>query len=241
MQPLSRVKPDAVTHWGDPTTMSRRPELAVKVARCIAQWSEIELHLGAFLGLLLHANQDAAVAMYSGLENRSAQLRMITSAAKASVPPEHFDVLSVLFSAIIRPAMRERDRLAHWSWGHADDLPDALLISEPGRTLRNLMGALKHLPGIERAAVPSNFDEIFVIRESDLEGIIERSATAKGHLRLAMATVWDFNPPQERAEYLRQLSNVPQIREGLDRLGRDRQKTPEARQPSPPPEPNGTA
>jgi hypothetical protein len=115
MQPLSRVKPDAITDWGDPTSMTKRPTLAAKVARSIAQWSEIELHLGAFLGLLLHTNQDAAVAMYSGLENRSAQLRMILSAAKASVPPEHFDVLSVLFSAVIRPAMRERDKLAHWA------------------------------------------------------------------------------------------------------------------------------
>jgi len=228
------VKPNAITDWGDPTTMTRRPQLAAKVARCIVHWSEIEIHLGAFLGLLLHANQKAAVAMYSGIENRAAQLRLIVCAAEASVPPDHFNVLSVLISAIIRPAMKERDKLAHWAWGFSDDLPDALLISEPARTLESLMKALISQPGIEHAAVPINFNQIFVVRDGDLEGVIERSIAAKDHLRMAMATVWEHNAPPRRAEYLRQLSNVPQIREGLNRLARDRQKTEATQPPSPP-------
>jgi hypothetical protein len=198
MQPLSRVKPDAATDWGDPTTMARRPELAAKVARCVALWSEIEIHLGAFLGLLLHANQKAAIAMYSGVENRAAQLRLITCAAEASVPPEHFDVFSILISGIIRPAMKERAKLAHWAWGFSDDLPDALLISEPADTLDSLMQALTSQPGIEKAAVRTNFDTIYVVRDGDLEGIANRSIAAKTHLRMAMSTIWDFNAPQAR-------------------------------------------
>ena len=205
--------------------MSKRPELAAKVAQCISQWSEVEIHLGAFLGLLLHANQKAAVAMYAGLENRSAQIRLITLAAEASLPLEHFDVISALIQKVIRPAMRERDRLAHWTWGYSQDVPDALLISEPARTLMSLMRALKEQPGIDYAAVPSAFDQIFVIRESDLDGILKRSTEAKYYVRLAMATVWEANRQQERDLHLRELSNVPRIREGLDRLARDRQKT----------------
>jgi hypothetical protein len=225
MQPLSRVKPDALTNWGDPEAMSLRPKLAVKVARCIAQWTEIETHLGAFLGFLLHANQKAAVAMYSGVENRASQLRMIEAAAEASVPQDHFDVLSVLISSILRPVMKDRDKLAHWTWGHSDQLPDALLISEPAQTLDGLMRALGMFPGTENAAVPSHFDNIFVVRDPDLESMISRSMAAKEHLRHAMATVWDHNSREERARLLFQLSNVPQIREGLNRLYANRQKT----------------
>lgn len=221
MQPLSKVKPDAVTEWGHPTTMTRRPQLAAKVARCIAQWSESETHLGAFLSLLLHANQKAAVAMYSGLENRSAQLRLITSAAKASLPDDHFDVVSVLFSAILRPAMKERDRLAHWARGYSDD---ALLISEPALTLKNLMHAITAHPGIENAGVPVNYDHIYVVRDGDLDRIIGRSIAAKTHLRMTMAMIWDRNPPAIRVGYLHQLSNVPEIHQGLIRLARDHQK-----------------
>jgi hypothetical protein len=224
MQPLSRVKPDSISSWGDPETMSLRPDLAAKVARCVSQWSEIELHLGAFLGFLLHAHPRAAWAMYTKVENRAAQLRMITAAAEASVPADHFDVLSVLISSILRPVMRERDKLAHWAWGHSDQLPDALLISEPAETLDGLMRVLKLYPGIEKAGVATNFDQIFVIRQPDLDAMIRRSMMAKVHLRIAMGTVWEDNSAQERARLLRQLSNVLQIREGLSRLNADRQK-----------------
>jgi hypothetical protein len=225
MQPLSRVKSDALVKWGDPNTMMLRQKLAAMVAQCIAQWAEIEMSLGSFLGLLLHANQNAVLAMYSGVENRAAQLRMITAAAQATVPSEHFDVLSIFLSSIIRPVMKERDRLAHWPWGHSDELPEALLMQEPMAALGGLMRALTYLPGIEGAAVPANFDVVYVIREGDLEAISKRFTEAKELLRMAMASVWDHNTQTERDEYLRRLSNVPPIREGLDRLARDRQKT----------------
>jgi len=87
------------------------------------------------------------------------------------------------------------------------------------------MRALTYLPGIEGAAVPANFDVVYVIREGDLEAISKRFTEAKELLRMAMASVWDHNTQTERDEYLRRLSNVPPIREGLDRLARDRQKT----------------
>jgi hypothetical protein len=241
MQPLSRVKPDAVTEWGNPNTMSFRPELAAKVAACITHWSEIETHLGAFLGLLLHANQKAAVAIYSGLDNRAAQLRAIESAAEATLKVDHFDVISVLLTVVVRPVMRDRDKLAHWAWGYSPDLQDALLIAEPGYTLEGLMSALTLYPGIDNAAIPTDFSRIYVVKAGDLTRIRTRSIEAKDNVRLAMSSVWEHNPPSERARLLLQLTNVPSVRAGLDRLARDRQKTQATPPPSPPPEPNGTA
>jgi hypothetical protein len=219
MQPLSRVKSDAITNWGDPP-MAVRPALAVKVAHCIAQWSEIEVLLGAFLALLLHANERAALAMYSGLENRSAQLRLILAAAEASLPDQHFRVISALLSALVRPAMRERDRLAHWMWGFSEQLPDALLIARPSYNLKSLMEALRRQRGDRSSLdVPSSFDEIFVVRDADLERIEARGLALKNHLRSAMATVWELNTAQQRVSNLQQLSNVAEIRAALDRQG----------------------
>jgi hypothetical protein len=57
MQPLSKVKPDAITHWGQGDAMIHRPNVAVKVAQYIAHWSDIETLLGLFLSLLLHAHE----------------------------------------------------------------------------------------------------------------------------------------------------------------------------------------
>jgi hypothetical protein len=234
MQPLSRVKPDAITNWGQRETMTLRPNLAVKVAQCISHWSEIEVHLGAFLALLLHANEKAALAMYSGLENRSAQLRLITAAAEASLDGAHFDIISVLLSSVIRPAMKERDKLAHWIWGYSHELPEALLITEPHQTLTGLMEVLRRQRGRGSTDVPASFDKIYVVRDNDLDGIITRSRFAKDQLRIAMATIWEANSPEQHAEFRLQLSSAPQIREGLDRLGR--QKTQATLQASPPPE-----
>jgi hypothetical protein len=53
MQLLSHVKANAVTIWGEAETMTLRPALAAKVARCIALWSEIEVHLGRTFCLML--------------------------------------------------------------------------------------------------------------------------------------------------------------------------------------------
>jgi hypothetical protein len=216
MQPLSKVKPDAVTNWGDPP-MEARPQLAVKVAHCIARWAENEVLLGAFLAFLLHANEQAALAMYSGLENRSAQLRLVTAAAKSTLSADHFEIISTFMTTIVRPAMKERDRLAHWHWGYCDQLPDALLIADPARNLRNLMVALKSQRWGGSGDVPTSFHDIFVVRDGDLEGIKDRGLAVKEHLRLAMSTVWELNDPQQRLAYLVELSNVPQIRESLDR------------------------
>jgi len=170
--------------------------------------------------------------MYSGLESRNAQMTLLTLSAEAELPKDHSDIILAFMTAIIRPAMRERDKLAHWIWGHSDDLPDALLLSAPKHMLKNLMKALREAPGIEAAAVHSNFDEVFVIRSGYMDGIISRLSEAKDHLRVAMATVWTFNSAASQSEYLQQLSNVPQIQEALLRA-QGRQKTHEVLPPAP--------
>src|SRR4029077_16229612 len=97
-------------------------------------------------------------------------------------------------------------RLAHWPWGHSDELPEALLMQEPMAALGGLMRALTYLSGIGGAAAPANFDAVYVIREGDLEAISKRFTEAKELLRMAMASVWDHNTQTERDEYLRRLS-----------------------------------
>jgi hypothetical protein len=81
MQPLSSVKSVALVHWGELNTIAMRPQLAVKVAQCIAAWSEIEALLGLFLSFLLHATPQAALGMYAGVGNRTSQFKMLDAAA----------------------------------------------------------------------------------------------------------------------------------------------------------------
>lgn len=177
--------------------------------------------------------------MYAGVENRAAQLRLIDAAAEASLPADYYSAISMLLTTIVRPATKERDRLAHWTWGYTAELPDALLIAEPESTLKSLMQALNNQhksPGVD---VPTNFEKIHVIREGDLIRTLKRFWAAKDNVRLAMGTVWELNTPITRAELLQRLSNVPEIRAGLTRQAEARRKNQEAQQPSPPPDHNG--
>ncbi|MGE3993872.1 hypothetical protein [Pseudorhodoplanes sp.] len=155
MQPISRVKPNAVTIWGVNDAMILRPKIAVKVAQYISQWSDIETLLGLFLAILLHAHEDAAVAIFHGIENRTAQLKMLSSAAEVSLPEDTFRAVSALITSLVRPSMKYRDKLAHWAWGLSEDIPDALLLSEPKDKL------VAHLKGLR----------IQVSKQSDLSGV----------------------------------------------------------------------
>src|ERR1700730_1171045 len=215
MQKLAKVKNVNRTYWGMNSVMALRPLLASKVAQCIADWTEIEVSLGIFLALLLHANEEAVLAMYGGLENRSAQLRMIESAAQSTLKGEHLDVVSVLMANEIRAAMKYRDKLAHWCWGYSDELPEALLIRKPSYQLASFAEAVRKQGKKEPHDVPLNHDTVFVVREADLDSFLKRLHYTREHLRLAMGGVWTANTDQERAEYLQQLSNMPEVRSGL--------------------------
>jgi hypothetical protein len=86
MQPLSRVRSNAAIFFGINNAMSERPKVAVKIAECIAEWSDLETLLALFLSLMLNTEIDTVLAMYSAIENRAAQLRMLEAAIAAKLP-----------------------------------------------------------------------------------------------------------------------------------------------------------
>jgi hypothetical protein len=241
MQPLSRVNPDAIMNWGIRNAIAERPTVGVKVAECIAEWAEIETVLGLFLAMLLHANEKAALAMYSAVENRAAQLRMITSAAKSTLRPSHFDVISVLLTATVRPCMKDRDRLAHWCWGYSAEVPDALLITEPSNKLALLLNTVTNQAKGAKPppTITVDFSKVFVLRAEDLARTLTRFVDALDGLQLAIASVWSANSQQSRDGFLQTLSSKPQIRLGLLRLAENRQKNPTTPQPPPEQDQNG--
>ncbi len=214
MQPLSRVKPGRVlSTWGGKIRLSTRPEVAAKVADCIAAWSNIEESLCFFLSMLLHASENAVTAMLAATESRAAQLRMIEAAAKAEMSQKYYDSFSVLLTSQIRPAIKDRDKLAHWCWVQE-------VTAEP-------------LVKVESKR------EVFVVTAPDLERMYGRFDTARENLRFATALVWSKNTAQERDKAHEMLLQSPQIRSGLEVLNAGREKTQESRPTSPPPEQSG--
>lgn len=223
MQPLSRVAPGAYNIWGDQTKMARRPKCAIKIAECIGEWTEIETCLGQLLGLVLHASPRAALDIFSSLENRSAQMRILSAAVECEVDQEKKDLFAVLMSLYIRPSMKERDRLAHWCWGHTEELPEDLLLAPPAKKI------LMHFQFVsdkfaETSPLPD--EEIFVVTADDLSRMSDRIKKAKELLLLFMGAVWVDNPKDGRDECIRLLAAEPLIRGRLDQILADRLKNP---------------
>ncbi|WP_315738751.1 hypothetical protein [Bradyrhizobium sp. SZCCHNR1093] len=218
MQPLSRVKPSCATEWGSNSVMLKRPNVGIRTAQYIAEWSEIESLLGLFLAMLLHANQKAVLAIWSGLENRSAQLRTISSAARATLTEDHFHVVEAIMKIDIRSSMKYRDKLAHWSWGYSDQLEDALLIREPADKLTNMT----HFVNLQQSSqvlsrdIPINFDTIYVITQSDLDRALTKLDTVQQRLLTLHGTIWERNDTKVRADLLNQLKEIPEIRAAIN-------------------------
>jgi hypothetical protein len=212
MQPLSRVKADANVSFGQDDTMAIRPMVAVKIAECIAEWANIETMLGMFVALLLDTDGKTILAMYTGLENRAAQMRMVEAAAKSKLPMHHYEIFAVVMRAFVRPSMKQRDRLAHWCWGHSPELSDALLLMQPDEKMSLHLGAISPPKPIE-------FDrsKIFVVTEADIAKMVQRLRATTDHFAILMGTVWQSNTIQQRASLLEKLSNVPEIKAHVDR------------------------
>jgi hypothetical protein len=190
--------------------------------------------LGIYLALLLDTDRQAALAMFSALDNRAGALRMLEAATKSKLPEAHAEIFSALLLGFIRPVMRERDKLAHWCWGQSPDLPDSLLLMEPSDKISTHMRAI-------RPPKPVEFDrsKVFVVTEDDLERMLKRFRTTEDYVASFMGTVWLSTAPELRDSLLQSLSKAPPIVEAVARLRKNQKNNPELPPISPQPEPSG--
>jgi hypothetical protein len=235
MQPLFRVKSSAPVDWGRADMMALRPNVAIKIAECIGECADMETALGMCLGMLLDTDSHAALAMFASVENRNAQRSMLLAAAQAKLDQIHLDLLMVVLKKV-SAVMKERDKLAHWSWAFSPIIPDALLLTplEYKMTL--------HFQAVHRRSkkpeIPFDPQKIFVVTEDYLSKLANRLRTTRDYVTEFMATIWKENTDVQRGEWLRKLSNAPPIREALDRLVAARQKNQVTQPLSRPLEPN---
>jgi hypothetical protein len=182
MQPLSRVRPNTIVHFSQRDTMQRRQALAAKIADCISQFSTLESMLGISLSLMLHADAYVILSMYSAMENRSAQLRMLQAGAEAKLSKEQATLMSALLALYVKPLMKNRDKFVHWVWGFSDDLPDALLITnitDAMYTSMTLVGDIEGEPDVSKVFVVT--DSYLTRVSDDTQTAIESYARFTGH------------------------------------------------------------
>lgn len=208
MQPLFQVRRGAKIALGMPETMLKRPHQAMKVARCISEFSNLETMLPVTLAFMLSADAETTFSMWSSLENRSAQLRLIDAAAESQLEDDYHDCWIVLSTKYIRAVMKERDKLAHWVWGYTDELPDTLLLTEPIQKARAQWKMTSVVPVVP---TPVSREGVFVVTDGDLDRIFKRIDDASVLLEMFMKTIWPSCPAALRAQYHHELCIEPRF------------------------------
>jgi hypothetical protein len=224
MNPLSRVRPNATPILGSSRALEGRPEAATLVAACIGVSADIEYNIGLTLALLLGTDAKAALAMYTDVENRTAQFRMVESAARHRLPQHQLEVFTVIVR-LVRSAIKDRDRLAHWRWGYSIELPHDLLLVEPTAKLKTHTEILdRSWRGIGLTDLEP--ETVYVVTPSDLERILDRLQKLAILTELFAGTLWPSISADQAAQWFQQLSNEPPVREALSRLREQRKNNP---------------
>ncbi len=199
-QPLSRVNPKAgiiIGNAGD-RPLSRHPDLAVLALEAIASWSNVEAFLLRLFIQLLGGNESLAASVYLSIEAQSAKTSAI-KAASTKVLETRSQEANVL-DAILRLAKtneKDRNKLAHWTWGESPAIPDAVLLIDPRATLNEL-----------------NLSEIYVYRAHDFQSIIQSNDRLCG-FGLSLNFVLSGHVANRDGMLLNQLAAEPEIAERL--------------------------
>jgi hypothetical protein len=133
-QPLSRVAPNAnilLGNAGD-RPIARHPDLAILAMEALVSWCNVEGFMLQLFVELFGGHGALAVEVFLSLQNQSAKSAAIDAAAQ-KVLGARVDELRVLRAilAIAKTNEKERNKLAHWTWGDSPEIPDGLLLVDP--------------------------------------------------------------------------------------------------------------
>jgi hypothetical protein len=140
-QPLSRMMPNAgiiLGNAGD-RPLARHPELAVLAIEAIASWSNVEAFMLRLFMQLLGGNESLAASVFLALENQASKTAAISAAAATALRerPAELNVLRAILS-ITKTNEKDRNKLAHGTWGDSPNIPDAVLLVNPRASLGEL-------------------------------------------------------------------------------------------------------
>jgi hypothetical protein len=153
---------------------------------------------------------------------------MITAAAKLKLDNRQLAIFEGILIKLIKPAMRARDKLAHWCWGYLPQISGVLLLMQPDeKTLIHV----RHLH--PPSPVVFGKSKIFVIKEPDIERILGQIVFVTDRLADFTAALQKYNAQQVRDVLLEKLSREPRIREYLDRRKANQETPPSNHEQSP--------
>lgn len=156
------------------TSVSSRPELAVKIASIMATWTHVEVEMGDLLTRILGAHAAAAIPMYLALVGSSAQRGALTKMVHEVLDQD----LAKRFDNILiqmRKRANERNALVHGIWAVHPSYPDDLILVEIEDLMR--MKAMVQAWRFDRSnPQPAPLSTGSIYKAADFESIAQRIA-----------------------------------------------------------------
>lgn len=204
--PLSRVAPNAgliIGNAGD-RPLSRHPDLAVLAIEALASWSNVEAFLLRLFIDLFGGHGSLAASVFLSLEGQSAKNAAISAAAASALAdrPNELRVLLAIL-AIAKTNEKDRNKLAHWTWGDSPKLPDALLLVDPRSTIGEF-----------------DLSKVFVYRATDFHRIIQANDRLCG-FGLQFNFILNGHPANRDGELNAKLLAEPEIAARIRTTGVD--------------------
>ena len=208
--------------------INERPDFVAAIGRCVAFWSFVEHQMAILFGVILKADNEAAIAVFAKLRRSSHQREAIEAASRVALDDKTNRLLSAIM-AYQRSVEKERNDLVHGHWGIFPDRADlAAWIAGDDHSAWNTKVLTSEDRGVyighddlrKKLCVYSikDLDDLFM-RMNELWTIIfdfvgyVRGSAAKGMFGLTGDQLYDHLAP------------LPRIRETFDRKGPPQNET----------------
>lgn len=136
---------------------------------------------------ILGSRPRPAVAMFHALSSTTAKHAALRAAAREVLLDQNLELFEALFS-LISSAAKDRNKIVHGIWGHADSLPDAVLICDVEKLTSSELALKEYLSSLQgmSANYPSQhlLHGIHVWREKDFKNVIRKIEQAANLLQV---------------------------------------------------------
>jgi|CXWL01.1.fsa_nt_gi hypothetical protein len=237
-QPYLTVNKEAEGHVDfRPESIQSRPELAARIACCIANWSYVEMSIGRLLSFMMGVKSEVGMAMYTSLAGSAAQDSVLEAVAQNYFSLEELDVFRAIKKCSDSP-QKQRNYLAHGLWGINELMPDALVWLQPkeglktaaeifGVVAQQIVAKSRGEPSFETPISGLSLEHVMVYRASDFDSLEREMASVRGYWdRLLRYRYGRAVFPEQTAQYVQEfetLCNEPPIREVVERIRKSRQ------------------
>lgn len=206
-----------------PHVVDARPEHVAAIGKCMTLWPDVLHTMAVLLGVLLGANSEATIAVFSTLRNARARRDGIRAAAEVVLDAPKIELFDAVM-AVIGSAEKERDHLAHGCFGICRSIPDGVLwIESKHVTPWNVSMLMKepNFTGKEHAELAK---KIFVYRLEDINAV-HREIDEAWKATFDFIAYLRWTPSQgglSDVERYRQLCNSPRLATALSQIRQDR-------------------